>query len=88
MTNPDFNLYSSSEDRIQTPSISLRTVGGSVFPVIDEGQVISIQVRWAPYTCIYVSLYTLYVTILVLFEICSNMSMFIAWRLSRVQNSI
>lgn len=45
MTNPDFNLYSSSEDRIQTPSISLRTVGGSVFPVIDEGQVISIQVR-------------------------------------------
>uniref|UniRef100_A0A0E0DBP7 Peptidase A1 domain-containing protein n=1 Tax=Oryza meridionalis TaxID=40149 RepID=A0A0E0DBP7_9ORYZ len=34
---------SSSEDRIQTPSISLRTVGGSVFPVIDEGQVISIQ---------------------------------------------
>ncbi|XP_040379392.1 aspartyl protease family protein 1 isoform X2 [Oryza brachyantha] len=34
---------SSSEDRIQTPSISLRTVGGGVFPVIDEGQIISIQ---------------------------------------------
>ncbi|KAF0891176.1 hypothetical protein E2562_006535 [Oryza meyeriana var. granulata] len=34
---------SSSEDRIQTPSISLRTVGGGLFPVIDEGQVISIQ---------------------------------------------
>uniref|UniRef100_A0A0D9W2U8 Peptidase A1 domain-containing protein n=1 Tax=Leersia perrieri TaxID=77586 RepID=A0A0D9W2U8_9ORYZ len=34
---------SSSEDRIQTPSISLRTVGGDLFPVIDEGQVISIQ---------------------------------------------
>ncbi|EMS47670.1 Aspartic proteinase-like protein 1 [Triticum urartu] len=34
---------SSSEARIQTPSISLRTAGGSLFPAIDPGQVISIQ---------------------------------------------
>uniref|UniRef100_A0A453AGF5 Peptidase A1 domain-containing protein n=1 Tax=Aegilops tauschii subsp. strangulata TaxID=200361 RepID=A0A453AGF5_AEGTS len=37
------NLCSSSEARIQTPSISLRTAGGSLFPAIDPGQVISIQ---------------------------------------------
>ncbi|PNT60757.1 hypothetical protein BRADI_5g04050v3 [Brachypodium distachyon] len=34
---------SSSEARIQTPGVSFRTVGGSLFPVIDLGQVISIQ---------------------------------------------
>uniref|UniRef100_A0ACD5YU59 Uncharacterized protein n=1 Tax=Avena sativa TaxID=4498 RepID=A0ACD5YU59_AVESA len=34
---------SSSEAKIQTPGISLRTVGGSLFPAIDPGQVISIQ---------------------------------------------
>ncbi|CAM0907896.1 unnamed protein product [Alopecurus aequalis] len=34
---------SSNEARIQTPAISLRTVGGSLFPAIDPGQVISIQ---------------------------------------------
>ena len=38
------NLYSYNEARIQTPAISLRTVGGSMFPAIDPGQVISIQV--------------------------------------------
>ncbi|GJN36851.1 hypothetical protein PR202_gb25750 [Eleusine coracana subsp. coracana] len=34
---------SSSEARILTPDISLRTVSGSLFPVVDAGQVISIQ---------------------------------------------
>ncbi|KAM0868405.1 hypothetical protein ACQ4PT_041343 [Festuca glaucescens] len=34
---------SSNEARIQTPGISLRTLGGSLFPAIDPGQVISIQ---------------------------------------------
>ncbi|XP_062184356.1 aspartyl protease family protein 1 isoform X2 [Phragmites australis] len=34
---------SSGEARIPSPDISLRTVSGSLFPVIDPGQVISIQ---------------------------------------------
>ncbi|KAL6650464.1 hypothetical protein ACP70R_009389 [Stipagrostis hirtigluma subsp. patula] len=34
---------SSSEARIPTPDISLKTVSGSMFPVIDPGQIISIQ---------------------------------------------
>jgi hypothetical protein len=45
MINTLADFSSSSDARILTPEISLRTASGSMFPVIDDGQVISIQVN-------------------------------------------
>ena len=80
------NLYSSGEARIQTPGISLRTLGGSLFPAMDPGQIISIQVLRPSDSAIVLTLGSCLFNYAVFFDICSSMSMSIAWRLSRARN--